>query len=113
VITKYRFPKMCKFLDCLVLTMGTHGKYAPWKDQALKSAAYCKSLDLALLVHFQDRDTIVTNICDDIFYETIKGLRTVRVRGVDGSGHFHRGEALAAALIEFHKKHGGSYLKQS
>lgn len=107
-ITRYRFPLICGFLDCVVLPVATNGKYVPWRDQSINSAKYCKYLDLAFLVHFQERDTIVTNVCDDSFYKALEGPRTMRVSGNDG-GHFHRGDDLVPALVEFHKKYGGPY----
>jgi len=110
VITKHRAPRHLSVLvDYLVCTCGTHFKYAPWKDQGIKSASYCKPLDLALLVHFQENDRTVTNRCDTAFYDLIKGPRTMLVRGTDENGHQHIGKTLAPALKKFRKKYGGAY----
>lgn len=107
-VTKARFPGFNGFMDVILGPLMTGFKYAPWNDQGIKSAFHCKELDLALLVHFQQSDTIVTNACDIEFYEFIKGARTQCVMGNDG-GHFHKGETLAPAIREFRKVYGGSY----
>ncbi len=108
VIMKNKFFGIHGFMDVIVCTLGTRLKYAPWKDQGIKSATYCKHLDLALLIHFQNPDTIVTNACDTEFYDLIKGSRTQCVVG-NNEGHFHTGKTLAPAIREFRKTYGGSY----
>ncbi len=107
-VTKARFTGFNGFMDVIVGPFVTGFKYAPWNDQGIKSAFHCQELDLALLIHFQQPDKIVTNACDEKFYELIKGARTECVIGNDG-GHFHKGETLAPAIREFRKVYGGSY----
>lgn len=109
-VTKARFAGFNGFMDVIFGPFVTGFKYVPWNDQGIKSAFHCQELDLALLVHFQQPDTIVTNACDTEFYELIKGPRTQCVIGNDG-GHFHKGETLAPAIREFRRVYGGSYKK--
>jgi hypothetical protein len=106
VIMKYRFPAVCGFIDYILCPVVTLGKYIPWKEQAIDSAPSLK--DCTVLVHFQKGDQVVTNLCDNEFYNALKSPSTHLIFGDDG-GHFHRGQTLQTVLQSFRKKYNGPY----
>ena len=95
-------------VDCVSAPVVTGGKYAPWQDQAIKSAISIKGLNLNLLVHFQKNDQVVTNQCDAQFYKNIMGPNSYLVLGNDG-GHMHDHSTLRSVLHSFRMNCNGPH----
>ena len=79
--------------------------------QALQSAQSFADLKLKTLIHFQHKDSIVSNQKESEFYKAIaqhNPADTYLVLGNDG-GHLHTHESLAHALHAFRKKYSGAY----
>ncbi len=108
VSAKYRFktlgPKILKALARV-------GLYKLDGIQALESAQTFKDLKLTILLHFQYRDTIVSNKNEAELYYRLSQHNpesTYIVLGNNG-GHLHTHAALAHTIHTFKKMYGSSY----